>query len=274
MEEITDDEVQVNRDLGTFAIVPDWITTSTVSDRAVRLWAVLWQYADRATGRAWPSHSTLAERLRCSPGTVRRLQKELEQIGALTVQHRYSEGVGQRSNLITLHVMQRTLDTTPPITSEHPPIHTCATPPPPVRDRTRTKEQEPNFGDKSQRKRDDLFDSLVEVCRIDTASLTTSARGAANRAIKELRVVGATAEQIHQAARAYRTQYPTAAVTPSALAKHWPQLIESAAPARQLYAERVNCTDCDGTGWSTPEGATSIAEVTRCERCGGFGLES
>lgn len=127
-------------------------------------------------------------------------------------------------------------------------------------------------GAKAPRGRDALFDALVEVCRIDTASLTTSARGAANKALKELREVNATAEQVHQAAKAYRAKYPTAGVTPSALAKHWPQLVEPERVATTSSADYRRCPTCDGTGWATPDHAAGVTSVARCTECEGAGV--
>lgn len=73
----------------------------------------------------------------------------------------------------------------------------------------------------SERKQDPLWDALMYVCRIDTAKITKSARGAYNRAVKELKEVDATPESIAHAAMAYRLAYGDVALTPSALAKHY-----------------------------------------------------
>ncbi len=65
------------------------------------------------------------------------------------------------------------------------------------------------------------FDVLAEVCGISTDNLTKSARGQLNRAAKELREVGATPDEIRAKAKAYLRKYPNAAITPTALTKHW-----------------------------------------------------
>lgn len=72
-----------------FAIVPRWITDSDISDRAVRLYTVMCQFADNDTGHCHPSRAAIAERMRgCSVDTVDRAMKELVSIGAVTVKHR------------------------------------------------------------------------------------------------------------------------------------------------------------------------------------------
>ena len=129
-------------------------------------------------------------------------------------------------------------------------------------DRSPITRTEKNTGSKN-RARDQLFDALVEVCQIDPKALTSSARGAANRAIKELREVGAEPEQIVQAARAYRTRYPGAVVTPSALAKHWPSLLEGSPAPAQTAAPQ--CSECRGTGYVTEDNDARI--VSPCWSC-------
>lgn len=105
-----------------------------------------------------------------------------------------------------------------------------------------------------------LKEALIAVCAIDTASLTTSSRATANKAHAELRAVGATAEQVHQAAKAYRLRFPTAALTPMALAKHWPQLVAEAPAPRAR-----SCDTCSGSGWVDGE---EDRTVVKCPDCG------
>lgn len=72
--------------------------------------------------------------------------------------------------------------------------------------------------------RDELFDTLAEVCGVVVADLTKSARGALNRALADLRGVNATADEIRARAIRHRRKWPGIGVTPSSLAKHWPEL--------------------------------------------------
>jgi biotin operon repressor len=73
----------------------------------------------------------------------------------------------------------------------------------------------------STKKKDNLFETVTEVCGIDPTEMTRSSRGQVNKALKELREVGATEQQVRHKAKAYRTQYPNATLTPTALVKHW-----------------------------------------------------
>jgi hypothetical protein len=85
--------------------------------------------------------------------------------------------------------------------------------------------------------------SILEVCRLDPGSVTPSAEGAIAKAVKDIADVGGTAEMIPNAANTYQQRFPSATITPSALAKHWPALISSrpneAILPRQSEADKV-----------------------------------
>jgi biotin operon repressor len=72
-----------------------------------------------------------------------------------------------------------------------------------------------------RRPTDNLFESVAKACGISLTNLTRSSRGQLNKAVKELREVGATEQDVQAKAKAYRTQYPNATLTPTALVKHW-----------------------------------------------------
>jgi hypothetical protein len=66
-----------------FAIVPEWIIDSDVSDAAFHLYAVLLRYG-HSSGTRMPSRATLARRLRKrSVDSVDRAMKKLVAIGAV-----------------------------------------------------------------------------------------------------------------------------------------------------------------------------------------------
>ena len=71
---------------------------------------------------------------------------------------------------------------------------------------------------------DGLFETMVEVCGHDPKRLTSSERGRINKALKDLREVGVTPDEIRSAAKVYRSKYPNAALTPTALSAHWSTL--------------------------------------------------
>jgi len=103
------------------------------------------------------------------------------------------------------------------------------------------------------RQRDLVFEALAEACDIDMAELTKPARGALNAATRELRLLDATAEDIHRRAGAYRAKMPDVAITPSALVKWWPTF-----SAAKQAGGKVTCQACgvrafpDADGWSCP----------------------
>ncbi len=79
----------------------------------------------------------------------------------------------------------------------------------------------------------DLFTALVEVCNLNPNELTSSARGALNKAVKELGNVRATPDEVRARADRYRTLHPTWTLTPNALTRHWAEL---GGPTRGIYS--------------------------------------
>jgi biotin operon repressor len=76
------------------------------------------------------------------------------------------------------------------------------------------------------RKKDNLFEVIAEVCGISLTGMTRSSRGQLNKAVKELREIDTTEEQVRHKAKAYKAQYPNATLTPTALIKHWSSFAE------------------------------------------------
>lgn len=98
------------------------------------------------------------------------------------------------------------------------------------------------FGDGSRprerkpRERDLLFEALAFVCKINTSQLTASNRGMLNRALKEIRDVGATPEMVLHRAEVYRHKW-SHVPTPGALARHWASLGVSPLAVRTIAPE-------------------------------------
>lgn len=84
-----------------FATVPEWLLDADVSDRAVRLFAILSRHADRE-GKAFPGRRYLAQRLKCSTASVDRAAAELVDAEALAVRANWRADGGQTSNLYWL----------------------------------------------------------------------------------------------------------------------------------------------------------------------------
>lgn len=81
-----------------FSIVPEQVLDADISDRAVRIYALLARYADNDTGKCFPSRETLAKRAKCHVRSVGRAIDELIEIGAVEKNHR-KDGNGFTSNL-------------------------------------------------------------------------------------------------------------------------------------------------------------------------------
>lgn len=84
-----------------FSIVPEWVIDANISDRAVRVYALLARYADSETLQAFPSRETLAKRARCHWRSIDRAIDELVKLGAITKTHR-KHGDSYQSNIYTL----------------------------------------------------------------------------------------------------------------------------------------------------------------------------
>lgn len=103
-------------------------------------------------------------------------------------------------------------------------------------------EQIPLFGPgaRPERRRirqpDPLFDALCFVTKTSASHLTVSNRGMLNRALKELRTVGATPEDILKRSQVYVERFRQTP-TPGALVRHWASLSESPVAVRRVARE-------------------------------------
>lgn len=220
----------IRSDTGPFAIVPEWVIDSAISDRAVRLYAILSRYAD-SDGFCWPSRRTLADRLRCSVDTLDRTVRELVETSILEVSARYDDAGDRTSNGYLVRrlapapmpVGGRTAAATGSRTDAETGGRTAAALTRAIENESHLNEIAPARTGAAGRARDVVWDALLEVCGVDPASITASSRGAYNRAAKDLRAIGATPEEILARAWVFRTRWPTVSLTPTALARRWPE---------------------------------------------------
>ncbi len=84
-------KIDVRSDTGTFAIIPEWVLDKEVSSTAIRLYCVLAAQADRKHLTSYSSRAYLAKRCQCSLRHIARALVELQQVGALWVEHRWKE---------------------------------------------------------------------------------------------------------------------------------------------------------------------------------------
>jgi hypothetical protein len=113
----------------TFGRVPTWLLESDVSDRSIRLFALLTRFADRE-GRGFPGRRALAERLRCSVDSIDRALRELVAVGAVRVEERW-DAAGDGGQLTNDYYLleHRNGEADPGRTDAAPPSRTDAAPP-------------------------------------------------------------------------------------------------------------------------------------------------
>lgn len=86
------------------------------------------------------------------------------------------------------------------------------------------------------RTKDPVWDALMAACRIDSAQIPRSARGAYNRAVADLRAIEAGPDDIVAKAAAFRRTWPTVSLTPTALVRRWGELDDSPQLSRSTNA--------------------------------------
>jgi len=205
----------------------NWAWEQPVSKAANKL--VLLALADHANsdGECWPSMKRIAERSDISPRHVSRAISELIDLGLVEKANRRRHG-GEYRGWDYRILVQRTPASNgrvAPVTSGHPrPSPADAG----VRSELPENRKEEPLADKPpatvRKVQDGLFEKVAEVCGWDTTNLTKSSRGQLNKAVKELRDIGATSDQVGGKAAAYKEKYPGMELTPTALIKHWAAL--------------------------------------------------
>lgn len=246
-----------------------WVWDQELPTSKKMLLLAIADHCDDDGDNAWPSKARLAEKVCLSEDRVRVMLRQLENEGWITT-HQSQGGTRQtptdrRPNLYRINMTRGRVGK--PSRGR-------------VDKRSRGRVGKPriilstsdtSLGSTSRAKeRDELFDALVEVCEIDAERLTQSARGALNRATKELKEVSADVESVRRVAKAYRVKYPGASLTPVALSKHYPALATD--QRRRDESRAVSgevCEACQGTGWAEVDESTRT--VVRCEVCSGAG---
>lgn len=205
---------------------------------------------------AWPSIETLARKTRLDERTVQRSIRRLADAGMLTVEEQAGGSARCRADRRPNRyaVVMRPPET--PDASRGGSVSPRTGPrggaesvtgwqsatqpvldPPLVETSNEVSTRRQPEKRKLQRRRDALFDALAEACQLAPEDLTPSARGALNRALKDLRAVGATPDEIHRRAGQYRQMWPAVTLTPTALARHWAECTPRAGPLDQRQAE-------------------------------------
>ena len=217
-------------------------------------------------GGAWPSVATLARYANCSERHVQRAISNLAELGEIRVMQQ-AGGNDQtrrdrRPNLYKVLVRcpsncdgssQHKLRGDADVTRSHGVTEsdergdisstngvTRVSPEPSLEPSKETFAAEPPK--QIAKKKDELFEAVARACNIDWTSITPTGRAPLNRAVKELRDIGVTPEQVQPRATAYRKTYPDAPLTPMALTKHWAALTPTGTPRR---ATTPACEYCE-----------------------------
>lgn len=240
--------------------------------------AAIADHADK-NGYAWPSVGTLAKEVTKSERTVQRALRMLVAINELeiTLHGRPDSSASwiYRPNLYRVPVLRTTKgfereSDRPVVTPASGLDLSVATPAsgsgdagdslevtPMAPEPPREPPKNPSAASPSvspPTERDELFATVSSVCAVESRELTSSGRGAVNRAVGELVAVGAKPENVRERAKAYRRLWPNAKLTPNALVTHWAQLattngnsassrssapVEDFPPVCEDHAERV-----------------------------------
>ena len=226
---MSDSNAELTSDV-KWAQVPEWVICSDISDRAVRLYAMLSRRAND-DHRAFPSRRYLAKSIRCSVKSVDRALEELVGIGAVTKERQF-RGDRQTVNLYTLRAMMWSPVTRGGDTGDAGGGDTAD-----AQNESHRNESHKNTlaaapreeaKPKAARPEDPLWNAMLAACGIDGTTITKTGRGQVNAALKELREIGATPADIDAKAKVYRKTWPDASLTPSALVKHWAALATKA----------------------------------------------
>lgn len=144
---------------------------------------------------AWPSITTISRKTGLSSRTVQRCIQTLCEMGELE----WSDRPGH-SNLYRVLMNA------------------------PIQNDKKSLEIVPVKNNIEIKKKDDIWDAVMEVCGVDKSTINSQERGRHNKAVKALRESGATPEDIVIRASIYKMKFPNVVMTPIALASHWSEL--------------------------------------------------
>lgn len=235
-----------------FSIIPEAVLYANISDRAVRLYGVLRRYADEKTNQCYPSRNTLANRLNTSTRSIDRAMDELVALGAVSKKMRkLSDTDGYTSNLYTLNVIIAPPSAYMPDPSAdmpHPSAH--------VANKTEPIKHSQLNKDK-KREKDLIFEEVAKQCGIDWNKAPANELGRLNKAVKQLKEINATVEDIALVANWYKENWKKITLTPTAIVSNW-SMIHQEAKGKEV--KKHNC-ETDGHGW------VDLTVIDQCRFC-------
>ncbi len=207
-----------------FSVVPNWLLAPRlVGARAIQLYATMWSMAGYERGAIEITRPQLAEQMGSSVDTVDRAMRELEAVEAVKV---IREHPADAPHEYLLHLTPGGRKSAAPRTSK-----SASTRPPQSASTslsdTRAKEVGTNVPTRrtaSVRPKNVLWDAVAEVCGWNPDDITRAAQGQLAAAVRDIRAVDGTPDDVVARARNYLETYDRISLTPTALAKHWPSL--------------------------------------------------
>lgn len=194
---------------------------------------VLADHASDDGGNAWPSVARIAMKVRRTQRRVQQSLASLQKKGLINVETNAGgnekTNPSRRPNRYTI-IMRGMKDPSPQLLEWGEDQGSNG-----VKPTSPNPSSEPSISNK----RDVLWDALMNACGYDPNFITASIRGRMNKALKELREVNATPEQIERAASSYRKIYPGMQLTPNALAANWAQIMTT-----QVKVRHNTCEQC------------------------------
>lgn len=225
----------------------NWAWEQVPTSKTAKL--ILVALADRADddGVCWPSQKWLARK--CRPmgvDGVRRAYASLVAEGLIVKEERIRRDDGTLSTwMVRLPIDSQSAET------PTGPVGTSAD----AYSKNTTSTSDEVDGTPTVQKRDLVWDALVE--QFGAVADRTQAHGKRNKAVGDLKRLGATPESIAAALKAWPKLYEGATVTDVALATHYPQLLQAAGWKDGQPTRAKPCPEC-GVG-----GGLHVADCTR-----------
>lgn len=224
-----------------FAVIPEWVIT-TVSPRALQVYAMLRRSADWDSGDTFVGIPRLAERCGTSERTIQRALAELEEAQAIEVTPRFVNG-RQTSNLYRLLSIPPDYRGDRNVTGEG--VKDVAgegdknvVPYIESQNDLQPKDQQRSLTAKARH--DGIVFALADACGYRREEITEPMWGRLHRAARQLAKVGATPEDVAYRAKVYQVNMPGIEMTPTAIAANWPSLAEiKAKPGRNEVQREI-----------------------------------
>ena len=288
--------------------IMSWVWEQDIPTTKKMLLLAIADHSDDDGDNSWPSKHLLAKKVNVTEGQIRRLLRELETDGWIHTSLR-SGGSNRvspdrRPNLYQILLTRGRMDAPSGNSVVMRSDERGRTGAPyggaGVHERGRTdapqtisESSEPSLATDEHtthvgseprvQKKDRLYHVVCDACLINKNTLTESAKAPIKKAVKELRYINATEDEVISAARKFRECFPNAMLTPSALAKHFPTLVTRSVPdlpgaATDLPQRRstVNlarenpCGPCSGSGYIDDPDEPRTA--MKCIDCSGTGI--